>query len=82
MVYDKFPERSQLMKANGVEGSEKVVIADSVKQIAAENDVIFTMLFNTQTSEEVYRGTGGVFDNAKEKAILIDSKLRSDFDSQ
>ncbi|CAD7936636.1 unnamed protein product [Amoebophrya sp. A120] len=63
---DKYPERVELAAAAGAHR------ASSVKQIAEECDVVFTMLFNTDTTEEVYRGAEGLFQHAKPACLLID----------
>eukprot|EP00392_Amoebophrya_sp_AT5.2_P014381 g14530.t1 len=76
LAFDKFPERTQLLVSDSDDAvASNVEVAASVKQIAAECDIVFTMLFNTATTEEVYRGAEGLFENAKKSrsTLFVDS---------
>ncbi|CAD7957694.1 unnamed protein product [Amoebophrya sp. A25] len=74
LVHDKFPERIALATGEGTSSLRgNVKAAASIAQMAAECDVVFTMLFNTETTEEVYRGKQGLFQNARSSTMFIDS---------
>lgn len=52
IAFDKFDERVKLAETAGAEA------ASSVAEIAERSDIVFTMLFNTETTDEV-RSAGG-----------------------
>jgi len=69
LAFDKFPERIAMAADASVGASP----AKSVEQVAQEADIVFTMLFNTATTDEVYRGSRGLFESAKKGTTFIDS---------
>lgn len=53
--------------------------AASIKEAVEEADIVITMLADTPDVEEVVRGEDGVFDHAREGALIIDmSTIRPD----
>lgn len=51
--------------------------ADSIKECVKEQDVVITIVGYPNDVEEVYFSEGGIFDNAKEGAVLIDMTTNS-----
>lgn len=66
VVFDRNAEAVADVVAAGATG------ADSVKGVAAQSDVIITMLPNSPHVKDVVLGENGVADNAKPGTILID----------
>jgi len=57
-------------------------IAPDVKAAAIDKDICFTMLPNTDIVQETRYGSKGIFEHAKENALIIDSSTISPFASR
>eukprot|EP00092_Neocalanus_flemingeri_P010175 GFUD01010965.1.p1 GENE.GFUD01010965.1~~GFUD01010965.1.p1 ORF type:complete len:359 (+),score=115.58 GFUD01010965.1:83-1078(+) len=67
VLYDVVPEAVAAMTAKGAKG------ATSPAQVAAESDLIVTMLPNNAIVANVYEGPDGIFSTVKSGSFLIDS---------
>jgi len=67
VLYDVVPEAVAAMTAKGAKG------AASPAQVAAESDLIVTMLPNNAIVSNVYEGPDGIFSTVKPGSFLIDS---------
>jgi 3-hydroxyisobutyrate dehydrogenase len=56
--------------------------APDVKAATVEQDICLTMLPNTDIVEETRKGKGGIFENAKEGCLVIDSSTISPISSK
>ncbi|CAI2373437.1 unnamed protein product [Moneuplotes crassus] len=52
-------------------------VATSVKEVAQGRDVVMTIVPNTEIVQELRLGTDGIFENAREGALIIDSSTIS-----
>ena len=57
-------------------------IAPDVKAAAINKDICFIMLPNTDIVQETRYGSKGIFEHAKENALIIDSSTISPFASR
>ena len=67
VVYDSNPEAMRSLVSAGA------AAASSVADLASQSDRVITMLPTPDIVKAVYRGSDGVFANAKKGSILIDS---------
>jgi 4-hydroxybutyrate dehydrogenase/sulfolactaldehyde 3-reductase len=66
LTYDVSPEARRLLEAIGA------YVAESNAAVAAESDVVFTMLPTTAVVEDVVLGSSGVLANLKPGGVLVD----------
>lgn len=66
MVYNRTKEKTKELTAEGAK------VAESMKALAAESDVIISMISDDPVLEEVSFGANGVFQGAKSGTIFID----------
>ena len=66
VAYDVNPDARQTLEETGV------YIAPSSAAIAAESDVVFTMLPTSAIVDDVVTGTGGVLANLRAGSVLVD----------
>lgn len=66
LTYDVSPEARRLVEATGA------CVAESNAAVAAESDVVFTMLPTTAVVEDVVLGSGGVLAHLKPGGVLVD----------
>lgn len=57
--------------------SAGATIAPDVKETTIDQDVVLTMLPNTEIVEETRLGSNGIYEHAKENALIIDSSTIS-----
>ncbi|TVY07846.1 NAD(P)-dependent oxidoreductase [Paenibacillus cremeus] len=72
-VYNRNPEKAQALKS----GNAAVTIAATVKEVAQNSDILFTMLTDDSAVEEVYFGAQGIVaaiegEGARKPSIVVD----------
>lgn len=70
-VYDVFPEKMAELVNKGA------TAASSPKEVAAQSDVVLTMLPSNEVVKRVYVGEKGIFEGAKKGTVVIDMSSTS-----
>ena len=71
VVYNRTPKKAEELAGAGA------VVAASPREVAAQSDVVVTMLPDSPQVEEVLVGEEGVFEGVKEGALIVDTSTIS-----